>query len=106
MSFPCKEKRVGVYYDEVPPVPIPNTVVKLICAEDTWREAAWENRSSPTPAAADADHPLRHTYSSIAQSVEHAAVNRGVVGSSPTGGARKTALSKSLKAVFYLLTKV
>ena len=28
-------------------------------------------------------------YSSIAQSVEHAAVNRGVVGSSPTGGAKK-----------------
>ena len=28
-------------------------------------------------------------YSSIAQSVEHAAVNRGVVGSSPTGGATK-----------------
>ena len=25
---------------------------------------------------------------SLAQSVEHAAVNRGVVGSSPTGGAR------------------
>ena len=28
-----------------------------------------------------------HIYSPIAQSVEHAAVNRGVVGSSPTGGA-------------------
>ena len=28
-------------------------------------------------------------YSSLAQSVEHAAVNRRVVGSSPTGGARK-----------------
>ena len=28
-------------------------------------------------------------YSSIAQPVEHAAVNRRVVGSSPTGGARK-----------------
>ena len=27
-------------------------------------------------------------YSSIAQLVEHAAVNRAVVGSSPTGGAR------------------
>ena len=27
------------------------------------------------------------SHSSIAQSVEHAAVNRGVVGSSPTGGA-------------------
>ena len=29
-------------------------------------------------------------YSSLAQSVEHAAVNRSVVGSSPTGGAYKT----------------
>ena len=31
----------------------------------------------------------QHKYSSIAQSVEHAAVNRRVVGSSPTGGARR-----------------
>ena len=31
----------------------------------------------------------RHSYSSLAQSVEHAAVNRRVVGSSPTGGAKK-----------------
>ncbi len=30
------------------------------------------------------------TYSSIAQSVEHSAVNRVVVGSSPTGGAKNT----------------
>ena len=37
----------GAYCDEVPPVPIPNTEVKLICAEDTWREAAWENRAVP-----------------------------------------------------------
>jgi hypothetical protein len=28
---------------EVPPVPIPNTEVKLSRAEDTWRETAWEN---------------------------------------------------------------
>ena len=28
-------------------------------------------------------------YASLAQSVEHAAVNRGVVGSSPTRGARR-----------------
>ena len=33
---------------------------------------------------------LYSIYSSIAQSVEHAAVNRGVVGSSPTGGAKHT----------------
>ncbi len=40
--------QVGVYYGEGPPVPIPNTVVKLIRAEDTWLEAARENRSMPT----------------------------------------------------------
>ena len=28
----------------VPPVPIPNTVVKHINAESTWLETAWENR--------------------------------------------------------------
>ena len=37
----------GAYYGEVPPVPIPNTVVKLIRAEDTWRVTAWKNRSVP-----------------------------------------------------------
>ena len=34
----------GVYYAEVPPVPIPNTEVKLRSAEDTWLETTWENR--------------------------------------------------------------
>ena len=37
-------KLVGVDCGEGPPVPIPNTEVKLTCAEDTWREAAWENK--------------------------------------------------------------
>ena len=37
----------GVYYSEDPPVPIPNTVVKLVCAEDTWRAASRKNRSMP-----------------------------------------------------------
>ena len=32
---------------EVTPVPIPNTVVKLFSADDTWWEAAWESRTSP-----------------------------------------------------------
>ena len=32
---------------EVTPVPIPNTEVKLCSADDTWREAARESRSSP-----------------------------------------------------------
>ena len=37
-------RKVGVDCGEGPPVPIPNTEVKLACAEDTWREAAWENK--------------------------------------------------------------
>ena len=35
---------VGVDCGEGPPVPIPNTEVKLACAEDTRREAARENK--------------------------------------------------------------
>ena len=38
---------VGVYDEEVPPVPIPNTVVKLLGAENTWLETAREFRSVP-----------------------------------------------------------
>ena len=41
---------VGVYYAEGPPVPIPNTVVKLSSAENTWLETARENKSMPTSA--------------------------------------------------------
>ena len=62
----------GGYYEKVTPVPIPNTVVKLLSADDTWMVTSRESRSLPD------------LYSSIAQSVEHAAVNRRVVGSSPT----------------------
>ena len=36
--------KVGADCGEGPPVPIPNTEVKLTCAEDTWREAARENK--------------------------------------------------------------
>ena len=43
-----EEQAVGVYYDEGPPVPIPNTEVKLIGAEDTWWVTAWEDRLMPT----------------------------------------------------------
>ena len=102
--FPHKKiGKVGDDRDEVPPVPMPNTEVKLILAEDTWRVTAWKNRVLPTPnmnresvllslfayssiALVTTDWLLR-PYSSIAQSVEHAAVNRRVVGSSPTWGA-------------------
>ena len=39
---------VGVFNGEGPPVPIPNTEVKLTGAEDTRMEASREDRSSPT----------------------------------------------------------
>ena len=41
-------------------------------------------------------------YSSIAQSVEHAAVNRGVVGSSPTGGAKSSRDRIDMRSLFFL----
>ena len=44
----CKAKsaltQVGVDDGEGPPVPIPNTEVKLIGADNTWLATAWENR--------------------------------------------------------------
>ena len=39
---------VGVDDGEGPPVPIPNTEVKLTGAEDTWLATAWNNRKMPT----------------------------------------------------------
>ena len=69
----------GVDDDEDPPVPIPNTEVKLIRVENTWLET-------------------------LAQSVEHAAVNRGVVSSSLTGAAKEN--SRSFDRLFSLLAAV
>ena len=51
---------VGVDCDEVPPVPIPNTEVKLISAEDTWLEAARENRLMPAQFAVPIRGPQTH----------------------------------------------
>ncbi len=45
---PDRQNRIfGVYGVEVPPVPIPNTVVKLYSADNTWLEAAREDRAMP-----------------------------------------------------------
>ena len=57
-------------------------------AENTWLETAWEDRTMP----AQKRNPYYTgflSYCSLAQSVEHAAVNRGVVSSSLTGAAKK-----------------
>ena len=44
-----REKKAGSSEDsgEATPVPISNTVVKLLSADDTWWEAAWESRTLP-----------------------------------------------------------
>ena len=46
------KKQVGVDYGEGPPVPIPNTEVKLVRADNTWLATAREDRCSPTLKAA------------------------------------------------------
>ena len=40
--------KVGGNSEEGPPVPIPNTEVKLLSAQDTWLATARESRSPPT----------------------------------------------------------
>ena len=39
--------KTGANGGEVPPVPIPNTEVKLTSVENTWLETAWEDRAAP-----------------------------------------------------------
>ena len=41
------QKICGGNSEEVTPVPISNTVVKLLSADDTWWETAWESRTLP-----------------------------------------------------------
>ena len=43
-----REHTVGVFNAEGPPVPIPNTEVKLCSGNNTWREAAREDSTMPT----------------------------------------------------------
>ncbi len=38
---------VGAFNEKVPPVPIPNTAVKLLRADNTWLETAREDMSVP-----------------------------------------------------------
>ena len=41
------ERFFGGYSEKVTPVPIPNTVVKLLCADNTWRATSREHKSPP-----------------------------------------------------------
>ena len=48
MCYTDSVRSVGVDDGKVPPVPIPNTEVKLTRAQDSSLETARENRWSPT----------------------------------------------------------
>ena len=97
---------VGVFNAEGPPVPIPNTEVKLCSAENTCRATGRENKSMPTyhrktvkmilfsclcispKEAGHTNSEVAIRYASLAQLAEHVTVNHGVVGSSPSRGAK------------------
>ena len=53
MCYTDSVKSVGVDDGKVPPVPIPNTAVKLTRAQDSQLETARENRQSPTHSCQD-----------------------------------------------------
>ena len=43
----ARREESGDNSGEDTPVSIPNTAVKLPCADDTWRAAAWESKTLP-----------------------------------------------------------
>ena len=77
------EKKVSATNAQGPPVPIPNTEVKLCSAEDTKLEAAWENRSMPTSPKAERLSANKTLYGGVAQLGEHLPCKQGVMGSNP-----------------------
>ena len=78
---------VGVTNAEGPPVPIPNTEVKLCSGENTWLEAARENSSMPTRPRkrklprVEIKNPNK--FGGVAQLGEHLPCKQGVMGSNP-----------------------
>ena len=90
--------KTGANGDEVPPVPIPNTEVKLISVENTWLATAWEDRTVPVQITERSK--TFSAYCSLAQSVERMTVNHDVVSSSLTGAAKKNRLVETGRFCF------
>ena len=85
-------REVGVTNAEGPPVPIPNTEVKLCSGENTWLEAARENSSMPTqdrerikpfPDPEKRRKSKTQLNGGVAQLGEHLPCKQGVMGSNP-----------------------
>ena len=85
------EKRiVGLSNAQGPPVPIPNTEVKLRSAENTLLATVREDRSGPTRygglkrVRCDRQKKIcGNTYGGVAQLGEHLPCKQGVMGSNP-----------------------
>ncbi len=78
------EKKVGFLNAEGPPVPIPNTEVKLRSAENTLLATVREDRSKPTPrwpslgSAHFGKMVIPYVYGGVAQLGEHLLCKQGV----------------------------
>ena len=72
---------VGATNAQGPPVPIPNTEVKLCSAENTSTETSREDRSAPTPRKGKPREWQLH--GGVAQLGEHLPCKQGVMGSNP-----------------------
>ena len=86
-----------------PPVPIPNTEVKPLSADGTWLATARESRTSPG-SKRELERRERFSNAIIILSssmAEHSAVNRVVVGSSPTWGATQCYDRRYLRRSFF-----
>ena len=83
-NFQGSSGKVGHTNAEGPPVPIPNTEVKLCSAESTTLATAWEGRSWPTPHPCPLwDAREENPYGGVAQLGEHLPCKQGVMGSNP-----------------------
>ena len=72
---------VGLTNGEGPPVPIPNTEVKLTSVDNTLRATVREDRSMPTRELLE--RAVLDPYGGVAQLGEHLPCKQGVMGSNP-----------------------
>ena len=86
------KKIVGVINAEGPPVPIPNTEVKLCSGDNTLRATVREDSSMPTlrkerknvlPFLSRRGEKSKTLYGGVAQLGEHLPCKQGVMGSNP-----------------------
>ena len=91
------DRLVGDDCGEVPPVPMPNTEVKLTRAYDTCTATCWENRCC-RHSKHNKHKPFEGLcYAPLAQSVEQLTLNQWVLGSSPRWCTKNGPLVKRLR---------